>query len=155
VTKIHRYQAACSWHGSTEGGYRAYDRTHAGSAPPANATLRLSGDPAFGGDETALNPEQLLVLAATSCQLLSFLAAAARAGVTVLDYQDSAAATMAERRPPISIDAIDLHPRITVAPGTDVGVVATLVQEAHEQCYVANTLRCEVSVTADIVVSGT
>jgi organic hydroperoxide reductase OsmC/OhrA len=68
---VHRYTASCRWRGSTGAGYAAYDRAHEVEAVPAETTLSLSGDPAFGGDPTFLNPEQLLVMAASSCQLLS------------------------------------------------------------------------------------
>ena len=73
----HRYSVRCHWSGSTAGGYEAYDRGHEASAPPAAAVLLLSADPGFRGDPGRLNPEQLVVLAASSCQLLSFLAVAA------------------------------------------------------------------------------
>ena len=76
---MHHYRVTCAWRGSTAGGVEAYDRAHAASAPPAHVTLALSADPAFRGDPTLLNPEQLLVLAAASCQLLTFLSCAARA----------------------------------------------------------------------------
>jgi hypothetical protein len=62
----HRYASRCSWRGSTAAGYEAYDRGHEASAPPAEATLRLASDPAFRGDPRLLNPEQLVVLAASS-----------------------------------------------------------------------------------------
>ncbi|MGB7159899.1 MAG: hypothetical protein WBD40_17665, partial [Tepidisphaeraceae bacterium] len=67
----HRYTTTTRWRGSTGAGYDAYDRAHEAGAPPADATTMLSSDPAFGGDPRLLNPEQLLVLAASSCQLLS------------------------------------------------------------------------------------
>src|SRR5262249_1070220 len=82
---IHRYTVTSAWQGSTAAGYEAYDRSHEAHAPPAEAKLRLSGDPAFRGDAARLNPEQLLVVAASSCQLLSFLAVAARARIDVVD----------------------------------------------------------------------
>jgi organic hydroperoxide reductase OsmC/OhrA len=84
---VHRYRARCSWSGSTGAGYEGYDRAHVAAAPPAATELRLSGDRAFLGDAALLNPEQLLVMAASSCQLLSFLALAARARVDVVSYR--------------------------------------------------------------------
>ncbi len=115
--------------------------------------LNLSSDPAFHGDADALDPEQLLVLAATSCQLLSFLSVAARAGVTVLAYDDDAEASMTARRQPMAIDSITMRPKITVAAGTDVDAVVGMVALAHEQCYIANSLRCEMTVVPEIVVA--
>src|SRR5207302_6235228 len=88
LTHDHRYTTTCTWSGSTAAGYEQYERDHTAAAPPAAARLELSGDPAFRGDPGRLNPEQLLVMAASSCQLLSFLAAAARARVDVIGYQD-------------------------------------------------------------------
>ena len=42
----HTYRTLTTWTGSTDGPYAAYDRTHSVAAPPADATMRLSADPA-------------------------------------------------------------------------------------------------------------
>lgn len=118
---VHRYRAAVSWRGSTSVGYEAYDRKHGGICPPADATLRLSADPAFRGDERLLNPEQLLLLAAASCQLLSFLAVAARARVTVIEYDDEASADMPEAGTKTGIACIRLRPRVAGRRGGHAG----------------------------------
>ncbi len=150
---VHHYQARCSWRGSTAGGYGAYDRSHTGSCPPASPVLNLSSDPAFNGDPAKLDPEQLLVLAATSCQLLSFLSIAARAGVTVLAYDDDAEASMTVRRQPMALDSITLRPKISVTAGTDIDAVIAMVHEAHEECYIANSLRCDIAVVPEIAIA--
>jgi len=51
----------------------------------------------------------LVVLAASSCQLLSFLAVAARARIDVVDYQDDAEGEMPEAVTPMRITRIVLH----------------------------------------------
>jgi organic hydroperoxide reductase OsmC/OhrA len=151
----HLYDAAVAWSGSTAGGYRGYSRGHTGSAAPSPATLELSADPAFGGDPAQLNPEQLLVLAAASCQLLSFLALAARERIEVVHYEDDARGLMSDPRPdgsPMHIERIDLSPRITVTPGTEVDRILALVERAHESCYIANSLVSQVAVRAAVEV---
>lgn len=146
----HRYAAATSWRGSTAVGYGAYDRTHRASAPPAAVGLELSADPAFHGDPAQLNPEQLVVLAASSCQLLSFLAVAARARVDVVSYDDDAEAEMPEDDPPVRLTRITLRPRIGVVEGPSAAKVERLVRLAHETCYVASSLRTEVVVVPEL-----
>jgi organic hydroperoxide reductase OsmC/OhrA len=150
----HHYRAECTWQGSTAAGYRDYLRDHLGSSLPSVTTLELSADPAFRGDPTRLNPEQLLVLAAASCQLLSFLALAARTGLDVRAYRDVAEAEMTMEHEPIRIERIVLHPTITVAGGTDEAQVRELVALAHEQCYVANSLRTEIEIDTTIIATG-
>ena len=143
---VHQFRAHCSWSGSTAGGYRGYDRTYRGGAPPAEAELALSSDPAFLGDPALLNPEQLVVLAAASCQLLSFLAVAARARIDVRDYRDDATATLSEANRPVRLDEIVLRPRITLAAGPTEERVRHLVEVAHRECFIANSLATPVRV---------
>lgn len=150
----HEYKAVVTWRGGTAVGYDAYDRAHTGTCPPATASLTLSSDPAFRGDATLLNPEQLLVLAAASCQLLSFLAVAARARIDVREYHDDAEASMPEQPRPTRIREIRLRPRITVAPGTDVARVMHLCEVAHSECYIAHTLACPITVEAVVVLAA-
>lgn len=146
----HRYRAGTSWSGSTGAGYDAFTRAHRIEAPPATDALELSNDPSLGGDASRLDPEQLVLAAASSCQLLSFLAIAARARVDVTGYRDDAEATMSHDEGPHRIAAIVLRPQITVAPGPSVPRVERLVRLAHEECYVANSLATPVAVEPTI-----
>ena len=147
----HTYATAVQWEGSTGLGYRAYSRAHAATAAPADATLALSADAAFRGDATRLNPEQLLVVAASSCQLLSFLAVAAQHKVDVLGYTDSAEGVMDETAEPARISRIVLRPVVTVAAGTDPLEVLRLVQLAHDGCYIANSISSDVQLDVTVV----
>ena len=141
---VHRYSTHVAWQGSTAGGYEDYSREH--SMQAADQSLRMSGDPAFRGDGQLLNPELLLVAAASSCQLLEFLALAAKARVEVLEYDDEAEGTMDESDEPARIQRIVLRPRIRVAEGPSREKVERLVHLAHDHCYVANSLRSEIVV---------
>jgi organic hydroperoxide reductase OsmC/OhrA len=149
---VHRYQARCSWKGTTGDGYETYERTHLASAPPASSTLILSADPAFRGDANRLNPEQLLIIAASSCQLLSFLAVAARARVEILEYHDEAEAEMPEDDLPVRITRIRLRPHIVAGPNNNEARIRQLVEIAHNECYIANSLKCQISVVPIIEV---
>lgn len=146
----HAYRVRCRWQGSTGVGYRDYRREHQVSAPPAHDTLTLSADPAFLGTADRLNPEQLLVMAAASCQLLSFLAAAARARVDVLGYTDDAVGVMPAGTPPMRLSRIALRPRIVVAAGATAAQVRHLVAVAHRECYIANSLSADVTVAPQV-----
>jgi organic hydroperoxide reductase OsmC/OhrA len=146
MADLHRYTTSVAWRGSTGDGYEAYSRTHTAAAPPAAGSWSLSSDPAFRGDPSLLNPEALVVLAASSCQLLSFLAVAARARLDVVEYEDDAVGEMPDGERPMRITRIVLRPRITVRGDVDAARLAHLVEVAHRECYVANTLLAEVVV---------
>jgi organic hydroperoxide reductase OsmC/OhrA len=152
---MHSYTASVAWSGSTgpaAGGYDGYDRRHAG-VTSAGFALPLSSDAAFRGDPVCLNPEQLLVMAAASCQLLSFLAVAARARIDVVDYRDEALGEM----PETALTVITLRPHITVAVDpqrpVDEKRVLHLCEVAHRECYIANSLRTDIRVIPAITLS--
>lgn len=140
----HEYCAELEWAGSTGAGHRSYSREHTASLT-AGTDVRLSADAAFRGDAALPNPEQLLVVAASSCQLLSFLGAAAREGLDVVSYRDEASGRMPADTVPMAITHIELRPVIRVRDA-DPERVKELVVQAHEKCYIANSLRSEVHV---------
>ncbi|HZV75126.1 MAG TPA: OsmC family protein [Conexibacter sp.] len=142
----HRYAGRVAWSGSTAVGYDSYPRAHEASASPAQRPLKLSSDPAFGGDPAQLNPEQLLVLAASSCQMLSFLAVAARARIDVTNYEDDAEGVMPEADRPMRITRIVLRPVVTIrGDRPDEGRLRQLIETAHRHCFIANSLTTEIA----------
>ena len=154
MTHTHAYRSQLSWSGSTAVGYDSYDRTHRVVAPPAEGELMMTSDPAFRGKAELLNPEQLLLAAASSCQMLAFLAIAARSRIDVLAYEDDAEAIMPEAPRAVRITKITLRPKIVVGPGADLDRVHRLVGKAHHECYIANTLNAEIVIEPLIEVTS-
>ena len=93
------------------------------------------------------------MLAASSCQLLSFLPVAATAKLDVLDYTDDAEGVMPEDAQPMRLTRITLRPKVLVAAGSDVSRFDELMHEAHEGCFIANSLNTEVVVEATVEVA--
>lgn len=142
----HTYETVVDWRGRTQA-YDCYDRRH--NVTVAGTRLAMSADAAFRGDSSLPNPEQLVVAAASSCQLLSFLAVAALGGVEVVEYRDNAVGEMPTSGRPMRLIRIVLRPHIVVA-GASVERVERLVHKAHAQCYIANSLSTEVIVEPSI-----
>lgn len=135
---IHTYATHLDWEGSTGAGNREYSRNHTAVARPADASIALSSDPAFRGDSTRVNPEQLLVLAAQS-------------SIDVLGYEDNASGVMDDRDEPARISRIALAPIIRVVSGVSHDEVMRLVERAHHEYYIANTLNANVSIDATVI----
>ncbi len=88
--RLHHYAVRVAWTGNTGSGtssYASYRREHDISAPE-KATISGSSDPAFRGDSTRYNPEDLLVASASACHMLAYLHLCAVNGVVVLSYED-------------------------------------------------------------------
>ena len=97
-----------------------------------------------------LNPEQLVVAAASSCLLLWFVHLAAKARIDVVEYRDEAEAEMPLGDEPVWLARIVLRPRIAVRGAVNEERVARLCELAHEHCYIANSLRSDVVVEPQI-----
>lgn len=138
----HAFATSLSWTGSTVAGYDAYAREH--ELEMAGDVVRASSATAFLGDSGRPNPEQLLVAAASSCQLLSFLAVAARARLDVVDYRDEAVGHMPEENRPMWVTRIVLRPHITLGTPAPRVKVERLIEVAHRECFIAASLRSEI-----------
>jgi organic hydroperoxide reductase OsmC/OhrA len=95
------------------------------------------------GDPRQLNPEQLVVMAAASCQMLWFLHLAAKARIDVVSYEDESVGEMPVGEP-ASLERITLRPRIRIRGEAGEERVRTLCETAHRYCNVANSLRSKV-----------
>ena len=72
----HHYQVRVEWqgnHGTGTSDYRAYGREHVISAP-GKPDIPGSADPAFRGDASRWNPEDLLLASLSSCHKLVLFA---------------------------------------------------------------------------------
>ena len=82
--------------------------------------------------------------------LLSFLAVAARARIDVIEYRDEAEGEMPEDDPPMRITRITLRPQIVVWEDVSEARVRHLVEVAHRECFIANSLTTKVVIEPDI-----
>lgn len=148
----HAYEIDVTWTGNRGTGtsaYQAYSRNHeiAASGKP---TLPGSSDPAFRGDCTRYNPEELLVAALSTCHMLAYLHLCADAGVVVTGYVDRACGVMTE-----TADGggrfveVVLHPEIMLADERHRDRAMMLHDDAHHHCFIASSVnfpvRCEPS----------
>ncbi len=95
----HHYQVSTRWTGNLGSGtsaYRAYSRNYEITAAGKEAPIPGSSDPAFRGDPSRYNPEELLVGALSACHMLWVLHLCADAGIAVTGYVDDAEGYMVE-----------------------------------------------------------
>jgi organic hydroperoxide reductase OsmC/OhrA len=149
TAKHHHYQSIVRWTGNKGPGtssYRAYGRDHEISGP-GKPVIPGSSDPVFLGDATRYNPEELLVASLSTCHMLWYLHLCAVNKVVVLSYEDHANGTMEESADGGGrfLDAT-LRPRITVTAESDLETAKRLHHEAHEKCFVANSVNFPVKV---------
>ena len=148
--KHHHYPVHMKWTGNTGAGtrdYRGYERAHE-YLVPGKPVIPGSSDPAFRGDKTRYNPEELLVMSLSSCHMLWFLHLAADSGLVVTSYEDNASGTMMETADTGGhfIEVV-LRPKVSFDAGTDQSLAAQLHERAHHLCFIANSVnfpvRCE------------
>jgi len=148
---VGHHSATISWR--SDGQFRSdrYSRRHewgfdggavvSGSSSPSVVPEPMS-------DPSSVDPEEALIASASSCHMLWFLSLAQKAGFDVQSYRDEAVGTMGkDKRGRIAITRISLRPEIAFSgPAPSDEEVARLDREAHEKCFIANSLRSEIVV---------
>lgn len=143
------HTASIRWSNDGPGmAYETYPRDHAwdfegGPSVPASAAA------GYGGGAGRVDPEEALVAAAAACHMLTFLAIAAKKKLVVARYADDAVGHLekdAEGR--LAVTRIELRPTVRFVPGTSVAAeeLGRLHDSAHRNCFIANSIRAEVSV---------
>ena len=149
--KEHGYATTVTWSGGAAGGTNRqsdYSRNHeivvSGKPPIAG-----SSDPAFRGDASRYNPEDLFVASLSACHMLWYLALCGKAGIEVREYVDRAEGTMVEDAAGGGhFTQVVLRPAIHLAPGTDPDAADAIHHDAHEKCFISQSVTCPVTVEA-------
>lgn len=98
-----------------------------------------------------VDPEEAFVAALSSCHMLWFLSIAAANGYRVDTYRDEAIGHMARNEKGKQwVSRVELRPRIEFSGARlpDPSDVERMHHEAHAECFLANSVRTEVSVIA-------
>jgi len=149
----HEYRASVTWkRGDAKFTDQRYSRAHewsfdGGVTVPASSSplsVRLPYSVA-----EAVDPEEALVAALASCHMLTFLYVAAKQGFVVDTYADDPVGEMTKNeRGKLWVSKITLSPRITFSgdkrPSSE--QLDELHHLAHEECYIANSIKSEVVV---------
>ena len=158
MSKNHRYEVEIVWTGDQGSGtlrYDAYSRDHLVRVPNKVA-IEASSDPAFRGDPTRHNPEELFVASLSSCHMLWYLHLCATNGIVVTGYVDAALGTMEESvKGDGRFTDVLLRPRVMIGAGGDIEKAKRLHEDAHRFCFIANSVnfpvRCEPSIDVSTI----
>lgn len=139
----HNYSLTIKWtgnNGTGTSGYTAFERSHS-ILVENKMGIPGSSDPAFRGDKTKHNPEDLLLASISACHMLWYLHLCAVEGIIVTDYVDHATAIMIETADGGGkFTEATLKPMVTV---TDISMkekANELHKKANELCFIANSL---------------
>jgi organic hydroperoxide reductase OsmC/OhrA len=155
--KEHHYKTTITWTGNTGSGtsdYRSYERAHTISIE-GKQDIAGSSDPAFRGDKSRYNPEELLLSSVAVCHMLWYLHLCSVAGVVVIAYEDKAEATMAETGNGGGyFTQVILKPLITLKDAAMQAKADELHHEANKLCFIANSVKFPVLHQAEYKVEG-
>lgn len=141
------YSAAISWEkGAAPFTGGRYSRAHVWEFD-GGAVIRASSSPHAVplpySDAAAVDPEEALVAALASCHMLWFLSIAAKRGFCVLAYRDQASGVMGPGpRGKLCMTSVTLRPHavFTSAKAPAAETVVAMHEEAHDECYIANSV---------------
>ncbi len=146
-----KHQATISWVSDGEFASGGYSRGHEWRFD-GGAVVRASSSPEIVpvpmSDPFGVDPEEALIASVSSCHMLWFLALAAKAGLEVESYTDNAEGKMGRIGPArAALTRIILRPAIVFTGNQPAQAeIDRLHHEAHERCFIANSLRTEIVV---------
>ncbi len=145
--KEHGYTVNLKWTGNLGAGtkkYSGYSRDHEIQANGKPLILG-SSDPSFRGDPTKYNPEDLFVSTLSSCHMLWFLHLCTVNKITVVAYEDNPRGIMIEdEKGSGRFKSVTLFPSVVIKEKEKVALVNQLHHQAHEYCFIANSVNFEV-----------
>lgn len=144
-----KHRATVSWSNTSNTlDYSSFSRDHVWQFE-GGAEIQVSSAPEYGGNPSCMDPERGLIASLSSCHMLTFLALCALKGVVVKRYLDKAIGYLGKNEAgATAITKIVLQPKVVFAEGSSMSAadVRQLHQQAHEKCFIANSLRTEVQV---------
>ncbi len=146
---MHEFPVRLRWQGSTAG---EYEKNGVASAEGKVHAVETSTAPAYGGDPSRWNPEELFGAALALCHQLTFLALAKKVRLDIRSYDDDVRVTLDAVDGVTRVTRVRLAPTIGVAGGGDPEKVREMFEKAHKYCFVARSITSEVELAPTVVV---
>ncbi len=143
------HKASIAWsRGDRDFAYESYPRDHTWTFE-GEIEVPASAAADFLGTAERVDPEEAFVASVSSCHMLTFLAIAARKRLVVDRYDDDAVGILEKNSDgKLAVTRVTLRPRIAFggskAPSAE--EIERLHQLAHESCFIANSVRTEITV---------
>ena len=149
---MHLYEASIRWTRGegdfAKGTYRRLHQWEFDGGTTCAASSSPTVVPAPYSDPSAIDPEEAMVAAISSCHMLWFLEVARRAGFTVDEYRDQAKGRMTANADGLTwLSNVDLNPEVSWSgDAPDAAHLTELHEEAHHSCYIANSVKTEIQI---------
>ena len=135
--------------GGTEFSYQKYPRDHTWNFDGGH-TMTATAAPAYLGNPAHVDPEEAFVASLSSCHMLTFLAIACKQRFVIDSYEDEAVGHLEKNADgKLAITRVELRPKITWGGDRKPSAeeLDKMHHAAHENCFVANSVRTVVTVT--------
>ncbi|WP_111657790.1 OsmC family protein [Isoalcanivorax indicus] len=149
------HAATVTWHLAPRAEFSAqnYNQDHEWTFP-GGEVVPASSSPHYHGTASRVNPEEAVIASLSSCHMLTFLALAAKKQLRVLSYLDRATGTLGKNDAgKMALTEITLRPRVVFADeaSPDEATLRGLHDEAHDRCFIANTLNAKMTLEPEII----
>lgn len=157
MNKQHHYNAQITWTGNTgtgTSGYTQYKRDFTASVE-GKPDLECCSDPAFRGDPSRYNPEDMLLCSLSSCHMLWYLHLCADNGIVVSAYIDKASGVMEEIPGGGGrFKEVNLYPVVEIGDAAQIALADKLHEAAGEKCFIAQSCNFPVKVHPQTMVKS-
>lgn len=116
--------------------------------------LRVASPPEFKGETGVWTPEDLFVAAVETCTMTTFAAYSLKKNLPVISYTSYAEGVLENVDGVYFFTHIVLKPTIVVDSQKYIADAEKILQEAQRDCFIANSIRAEVTVEPNIVVAS-
>lgn len=151
--KTHHYTSKVNWTGNQGEGtknYASYKRNYTISIDN-KPDLLGSSDPAFLGDPSKHNPEELFLSSISSCHALWYLHLCAENGIVIISYVDKAEGIMKEEdNGKGRFTSVTLNPKVKITNPKFIEKAQRLHVKANEMCFIANSCNFDIQHQAHI-----
>jgi len=143
------HKVTIDWQRKTDSfAIKEYNRAHTWDFGEGNV-VNASAAVGYQGDADCVDPEQAFVASIASCHMLTFLAVASQQNFVIDQYQDNTVGSLGKNAAgKMAVTVVDLYPNITFSGDNqpDKAQLEQLHHKAHQFCFIANSVSCEIKV---------
>ncbi len=113
-------------------------------------SIRVTSPPEFQGEEGQWTPEDLFVGAINACTMATFLAYASKKHLDIFSYKSKAEGVLEYSDGHYKFTTVKLQPFILVDSIEAAALAKLLIQDAHNNCFISNSVTSKVILEPEI-----